>query len=117
MSGPAIQEEDAQIGAAVEIDVDDGLQRRVRLGIELFDELNAFVEVPVGLAPPQRAFAVLPVPVWIAVEIAVDRDMLQIAPCVVIPPTVWRPVIILTLNIHNAYPLRPHTIPAHHPPT
>jgi hypothetical protein len=99
---PAFVEEDEQVGGAVIIAVDDRSNVLVSRRVELFDQINPVVEIPVRFTPDELSVVVILLDVRAAVEIRVDSYFGGLAWLVVVLPDVRSAVAIAVFREDDA---------------
>jgi len=91
---PATVKKDQQISGAIVINIYDRPEVFVCGRLELFDEIDLPVEVPIRFAPDQRTLVVVLVDVGAAVKVTVDGHLGENSPLVVLTPHIRSTVAI-----------------------
>jgi len=95
---PAILKEYEEVGGPVEVDVHDRAHRIARGLVEFLDQIDALVEVAVGLAAYEGTAVVVLLNIRSTIEVRIDVDLREPPLTIVQAPDIGTSVVVLIVG-------------------
>ena len=97
--GLAVAKQDQQIGGAVVVGIDEGANVLPGRRVEVFNQIDLIVEIPIRFPAYEDAAFVILLDVRAAVEIGVDVDFGRQSPRIIVAPDIRATVVLKKLSL------------------